>query len=133
MNAHPDPGTSTRGGIARNRSGSTRLAGTRDEWTGLFGPLVRGSTQAAMAILSRYANDTLSQQVQHAYGVAERARDYARRAATIAERECPEGAVREALLDALLRQEESADALMRAVLRYGREHGRLAFAFPVYQ
>ena len=132
MKAHPNPGASMLGGIARNRSGMAPWIGANDGWPGAFGQVVLDFTQATMAAFSRYANDTLTQQLRHAYTVAERARDYARAVAAIAARDYPEGAARDALLVGLGRQEADAAQMMDAVLRYGREHGHLAFAFPVH-
>lgn len=87
---------------------------------------------AAMAILSRCANYTLSQHVETAYRAAAQARDCARAAATAAERDYPPGPARDALVATWARQEADAESLMRAVLRFAREHGHLAFAFSVY-
>ena len=88
---------------------------------------------ATMAIISRCANHTFSQQVENAYSAAAQARDYAKSAAAIAARECPPGPARDALLAAWARQKADAERLMHAVLRFGREHGHLAFAFSVYR
>ena len=131
MKAHPNPGASMLGGIARNRSGMAPWIGANDGWPGAFGQVFVEFAQATMAAYSRYANDTLSQQLRHVYAAAERARDCAR-AVAIAVREYPEGAARDALLAALGRQEAGAGQMMDAVLRHGREHGHLAFAFPVH-
>jgi hypothetical protein len=152
MKAHPNPGMSppgrpkgeyrsmqqvpiparTLGGIARNRPGAAPWIGATNGWPGAFGQVVLDFTQATMAAFSRYANDTLSQQLHHVYTVAERTRDCARAVTAVAARDYPEGAARNAMLVALGRQEADAAQLMDAVLRYGREHGHLAFAFPVH-
>jgi hypothetical protein len=87
---------------------------------------------AAMAIISRCANHTLTQQLENAYAAATQARDYARTAAAVAARDCPTGPARDALVATWARQESDAERMMRAVLRFGREHGHLAFAFSVY-
>jgi Protein of unknown function (DUF3563) len=86
---------------------------------------------AAMAVVSRYVNFALSEQIQHAHGAAVQTRDYAREAAAVAATELPAGPARTALLATLARHEAEAEALMRDVLRFAREHGHLAFAFPV--
>ena len=87
MKAHPNPGASRLGGIARNRSGMAPWIGANAGWTGAFGQVVLDFAQATMAAFSRYANDTLTQQLRHAYTVAERTRDYARAVAAIAARD----------------------------------------------
>lgn len=88
---------------------------------------------ATMAIISRCANHTLSQQVETAYHAAAQARDYAGAAAAVAARDCPPGPARDALVATWAKQKADAERLMRAVLRFGREHGHLAFAFSVYR
>ena len=95
-------------------------------------PVLFEPAMAAMAIISRCANHSLSQHVENAYAVARRARDYARAAAAVAARDCPPGPAREALVATWARQEADAERLMGAVLRFGREHGHMAFAFSVY-
>jgi hypothetical protein len=87
---------------------------------------------ATMAIISRCASYTLNQQVENAYRAATQARDCARAAAATAERDLPPGPARDVLVTTWARQEADAERLMRAVLRFGREHGHLAFAFSVY-
>lgn len=85
---------------------------------------------ATMAILSRYANLALNQQIEHAYGAALRARDLATAAAAIVARDCPPGPARDVLLGSLARQEAASERMMSAVLRFARAYGHLAFAFP---
>lgn len=85
--------------------------------------------QAAMSLVSRCANLALTDQIEHAYAVAESARDSARAAQEITARDYPAGPAREALLAALENQRVNSERVMRAVLRFGREHGHLAFAF----
>jgi hypothetical protein len=92
--------------------------------------MVAEPAQAAMAVMSRYANHALSQQIQHAYSAATQARDYAKAAAACAETGLADGPVRAALLANLAMREADGERLMREVLRFGREHGHLAFAFP---
>jgi hypothetical protein len=118
--------------MAGKRSGRSPTMGANAGWMGMFAPFALASIHAATAAVSRCVNYALSEQLQHAYGAAERARDYAIAAAAIAVRDYPDGTAREAVLAALLRQRTEAERLMDALLGYGRKHGRLAFAFPVY-
>ena len=91
-----------------------------------------GSANATMAIISRCANHALSQQLETAYRAATQARDYAG-AAAVAATDCPPGPARDALVATWAGQRADAERMMHAVLRFGREHGHLAFAFPVYR
>lgn len=84
---------------------------------------------AAMAVISRCANHALCQQIEHAYAAIAGARDSATAAAEVTARDCPPGPARDAVLAALARHRVDSERLMRAVLRFGREHGHLAFAF----
>lgn len=96
-------------------------------------PALLEPATAAMAIISRCANHSFSQQVENAYRAAAQARDYAKAAATVAAKECPPGPARDALLATWARQRADAERLMHVVLRFGRENGHLAFAFSVYR
>jgi hypothetical protein len=103
----------------------------RESDAAAFDAAVLAPAQAAMAIVSRCANHTLSQQLENAYSAARQARDLARGAAAVIASDCRPGPAREALITAWARQEADAERLMDAILRFGREHGHLAFAFPV--
>lgn len=128
MEFHARTGATTlRSAPLSHRKASTRKAAGAAVEATLLGP-----GNAAMAIISRCANHTLSQQLENAYAAATQARDYARTAAAVAARDCPPGPARDALVATWARQESDAERMMRAVLRFGREHGHLAFAFSVY-
>jgi hypothetical protein len=131
MKAHPNPGASGLGGAPQDLWGTSNWDAVRDAWSNALRPAVLEPAQAAMAVMSRCTNHALSQQVEHAYAAAERARDCAKAAAALAARECPPGPAREAMVAVLASQAAAAERGMRDVLRFGREHGHLAFAFPV--
>ena len=129
MESQPNPGVRWHGGAPRNHRGTSTSKAPRSARTVSVEPTAAEPAQAAMAVLSRCANHALSQQIEHAYAAAEQARDYATAAAAIAEREYPHGAARDALLAALNEHKANSERMMGAVLRFGREHGHLAFAF----
>ena len=129
MESQPNPGARWHGGAPRYRRGTSTGKAPRSARTDAAEPTVVEPTEAAMAVVSRCANHALSQQIEQAYAAAEQARDYATAAAAIAERECPSGAARDALLAALAEHKANGERMMEAVLRFGREHGHLAFAF----
>jgi hypothetical protein len=103
-----------------------------EPWRCAFPPAVAHPAQAAMATLSRCANQALSEQIRQAHSGAMRVRDCARAAAALAAAHLPPGPARDALVDAWSRQEADAERMMHEVLSFGREHGHAAFAFPVY-
>ena len=117
-------------GPLRHRRGAATSDNNGGIGNAVMGSALLDPAKAAMAIISRCANHTLSQQLENAYAAAAQARDYAKTAAAAA-RDCPPGPARDALVAAWARQEADADRLMGAVLRFGREHGHLAFAFSV--
>jgi hypothetical protein len=129
MESQPNPGARSHGGAPRYRRGTSTSKAPRNAGTAAVAATAAEPAQAAMAVVSRCANHALSQQIEHAYAAAERARDYATAAAAIAEREYPPGAARDALLAALYEHKANSERMMGAVLRFGREHGHLAFAF----
>jgi hypothetical protein len=129
MESQPNPGARWHGGAPRYRRGTSTGKAPRTARTDTVEPPAAEPAQAAMAVVSRCANHALSQQIEQAYAAAEQARDYAMAAAAIAERECPPGAARDALLAALAEHKANSERMMEAVLRFGREHGHLAFAF----
>jgi hypothetical protein len=130
MKAQSQPGTSGLGGAPRNDRGISGWDSARGAWSAAMRSMVVEPVHAATAAMSRYANFTLSRQIELAYAAATRARDCARTAAAAASAEMPAGPVRTAVLGALSRNEADGERLMREVLRFGREHAHLAFAFP---
>ena len=131
MEAQPNPGASGLGGAPRYGRGIPSWDMAEGALSVAMRPMVQEPAQAAIALISRCANHALTQQIQHAYSTATQARDYARAAAAIAATDFPAGPARTALLAILARHEADGERLMREVLRFGREHGRLAFAFPL--
>ena len=132
MNAQSDRGTSGLGGAPRYRREPSSWEAILNAWAAALAPLVTHPVQAALAAASRCANIAFSQQLQQAYAGAQWARDSARAAAAAADRECPAGPAREILKAALARNVADAEQAMRDVMRFGREHGHLAFAFPAH-
>ena len=130
MKAQPNPGASGLGGAPQYAWGSTDWNSALGAWRAALARVVQEPAEAAMAVMSRGANHALSLQIQHAFAAATRARDCARDAAAKAARALPAGGRRTALIKALAQQETDAGRAMQAVLRFGREHGHLAFAFP---
>jgi hypothetical protein len=129
MKAQPNPGASGLGGAPQYLWGISGWETAQGAWGAAMQSMVVEPAEAAMAVVSRYANYAMSQHIQQAHAAALQARDYLRAAAAAAT-ELPPGTGRATLLAALARQEAEAEALMREVLRFGREHGHLAFAFP---
>jgi hypothetical protein len=129
MKAQPNPGVSGLGGAPQYAWGISSWDSAPGTWSAAMRSMVVEPAEAVMAVVSRYANFTFSQQIQQAHAAATQARDYARDAA-LAAADLPAGPARKALLATLARQEVAGEALMREVLRFGREHGHLAFAFP---
>ena len=132
MKAQSDPGKSGLGGAPPYRWGSSSWDAILNAWGAAFAPVFQEPAQAAMAAVSRCANVALSQQLQNAYAGAQWARDSAQAAAALADKECPAGPARAMLHATLARNVADAERAMREVLRIGREHGHLAFAFPVH-
>ena len=130
MKAQPNPGVSGLGGVPQYAWGSTDWNSALGAWRAAIRLFVQEPAEAAMAVISRCAHEALRLQIQYAFATATRARDCARDAATKAARDLPAGGPRTALLAALAQQESDAEQAMQAVLRFGREHGHLAFAFP---
>ena len=129
MKAQPNPGVSGLGGAPQYAWGISSWDSARGAWSAALRSMVVEPAEAVVAVVSRYANYALSQQIAQAHAGATQARDYARDAA-VAAADLPAGPARTALLATLAGHEAAGEALMREVLRFGREHGHLAFAFP---
>jgi len=131
MKAQSHPGASGLGGTPRYGWGISSWDSAGGAFSAAMRSMVVLPAEAAMAMVSRYANFRLSEQIERAYLQATQARDCVRATAAFSQSCLPAGPARAALLATLARNEAEAEALMRAVLRFGRDYGHLAFAFPV--
>jgi hypothetical protein len=132
MNAQSNRGTSALGGAPRYTRETSSWESILNAWAAGIAPIATRPARAALAVTSRCANIAFNQQLQQAYAGAQWARDAAQAVADVADREFPAGPTREILKAALARNVADAEQAMRDVLRKGREHGHLAFAFPVH-
>jgi hypothetical protein len=87
-------------------------------------------TRAATAALAWQANAAVSRHVAIAYAWASLVRDHGRTLAEAGAARLPEGPFRRALIVSGGLQADLGEALAQSVLRFGREFGHLAFAFP---
>jgi len=130
MTAHPYPGRRSVGGATPNPWGA--LA---DDFAAIASRYARALADAdpipaTMAALSMQTNAAFARQVRLAHAVAELARDQARALAAAGERAFPQGPLQRAVSASGSLQSDLAQVVADAVLRFGREFGHLAFAFP---
>ena len=131
MRAQPYPGASGFGGAPRHPRETSRSSSVAAAAPPFCVPTVSQALLAATAALSRCANATFNQQLQNAYAGAVLVRDSARAAARAAQ-QLPATPANALMVASLAQQVDGAERAMRDVLRFGRAHGHLAFAFPVH-
>jgi hypothetical protein len=130
MNPQPQPGCGQVGGATRHPWDA--LADHAAETTRLLTQTLAAAdpTEAATAALAWQANAAIARQVAIAYAWASLVRDHGRKLADAGEAGLPEGAFRRAFVASGALQAELGEALAESILRFGREFGHLAFAFP---
>jgi hypothetical protein len=130
MNVRPHPGRPAVGGAIPHPWDALAdgTAATSDLLTQALA--AADPTDAATAALAWQANTAIARQVAIAYAWATLVRDHGRSLAEAGKAGLPESPFRRALIASGGLQADLGEVLAQSILRFGREFGHLAFAFP---